>query len=83
MSPVPKPAEPTPVAAPEVTPDVTIAAQTDIAALLDEPTRRAWYRRRTLWAGVLLLLLAGAGFWWWQQRQGCKQQPRRYTSRRE
>ncbi len=75
MSPVPKPAEPTPVAAPDVTPDVTIAAQTDIAALLDEPTRRAWYRRRSLWAGVLLLLLAGAGFWWWQQRQAAGAAP--------
>ena len=42
-------------------------AKTDIAALLDEPTAHAWYRRPALWAGVLLLALAAAGLWWWQR----------------
>ena len=44
-------------------------AKTDIAALLDEPARHAWYRRPALWAGVLLLALAAAGLWWWQQQR--------------
>ncbi|MGZ8292655.1 MAG: efflux RND transporter periplasmic adaptor subunit [Telluria sp.] len=41
-------------------------SETDLAALLDEPTSRVWYRRPALWAGALLLVLVAAGLWWWQ-----------------
>lgn len=41
-------------------------SETDIAALLDEPALRAWYRRPALWAGVLVLALIVAGLWYWQ-----------------
>ena len=46
-----------------------VEAKTDLAALLDEPAARAWYRRPVLWGGVLLLVPAAAGLWWWQARQ--------------
>ena len=38
----------------------------DLATLLDEPARRAWYRRPVLWASLLVLALVGGGLWWWQ-----------------
>jgi HlyD family secretion protein len=41
-------------------------AKTGLAALLDEPTARIWYRRPILWAVLVLLLLAAAGVWYWQ-----------------
>jgi HlyD family secretion protein len=41
-------------------------SETNLAALLDEPTLRTWYRRPALWAGALLLVLVVAGLWWWQ-----------------
>lgn len=44
-------------------------AKTDLAALLDEPPARRWYRRPSLWSGVALLGLAAAGLWFWQARQ--------------
>ena len=41
----------------------------DLAALLDEPAARVWYRRPALWVGLAALLLAGAGGgWWWSNR---------------
>jgi HlyD family secretion protein len=43
---------------------------TDVAALLAEPPKAAWYRRPALWIGVALSLLAALGLWYWQvQRQ--------------
>ncbi|MHB1074389.1 efflux RND transporter periplasmic adaptor subunit [Thiobacillus sp.] len=41
-------------------------SETDIAALLDEPALRAWYRRPALWAGALVLALVVACLWYWQ-----------------
>jgi HlyD family secretion protein len=41
-------------------------SETNLAALLDDPTLRTWYRRPALWAGALLLVLVVAGLWWWQ-----------------
>jgi HlyD family secretion protein len=38
----------------------------ELAALLDEPAARPWYRRPGLWAGALLLATAGVGLWYWQ-----------------
>ena len=43
--------------------------KTDLAALLDEPAARAWFRRPALWAGALLLALLAAGLAWWQQQR--------------
>jgi HlyD family secretion protein len=51
------------------------AAKTDLAALLDEPTARGWYRRPALWVGVLVLLLAGIGVWWWQAQNAANAAP--------
>ncbi len=51
----------------------------DLATLLGEPARHAWYRRPTLWIGVLLLALAAAGLWAWQARRTASAAPR-YTT---
>ncbi len=48
---------------------------TDLAALLDEPTLHAWYRRPTLWAGALLLALVAAGLWYWQAGRSANAAP--------
>ncbi len=53
----------------DAAPMPTVETQTQLAALLDEPAARAWYRRPALWGGVLLLALTAAGLWWWQARQ--------------
>ena len=50
-------------------------SETDLAALLDEPTLRTWYRRPALWAGVLLLALVAAGLWWWQAHKTANAAP--------
>lgn len=47
----------------------------DLAALLDEPPARRWYRRPLTWAIALLLALAAAGAWWWQARQAERTAP--------
>lgn len=44
-------------------------APTDLAALLDEPAKHAWYRRPVVWIGVAALALVAAGLWYWQARQ--------------
>jgi HlyD family secretion protein len=41
-------------------------ATIDVAALLQEPTARAWYRRPALWAAVVLAVLVAAALWFWQ-----------------
>jgi len=62
---------PTPIGA--ITPAATVArpapGHPDLAALLDEPRARRWYRRSALWAGVALLALTVSGIAWWQARQ--------------
>jgi len=50
-------------------------AVTNLAALLDEPASRAWYRNPSLWAGVLLLALIGAGIWFWLANQSASTAP--------
>ena len=50
-------------------------SETDLAALLDEPTSRVWYRRPAQWAGVLLLVLVAAGLWWWQAHKTANAAP--------
>ena len=48
---------------------------TDLAALLDEPALRAWYRRPMVWAGVVLLALVAAGLWYWQASRSANAAP--------
>jgi HlyD family secretion protein len=43
--------------------------------MLEEPTRRAWYLRGTLWAGLLLILLAAGGVWWWLSSRAANAAP--------
>jgi HlyD family secretion protein len=50
-------------------------AQPELAALLDEPPRRAWYLRRTLWAVAALVVLLAAGAWWWLARREANAAP--------
>ena len=63
------------------TPATTVAppsetdTKTGLAALLDEPAARAWYRRTALWVSVVILVLAGAGWWWWQDRRAAAAAP--------
>ena len=59
----------TPLPAPAVAANATATAASSLAALLDEPSPHAWYRRPALWAGLLLLVLAAAGLWAWQARK--------------
>ncbi len=63
--------DPAPAATPTGSPD----AAADLTALLDEPMAKPWYRRGSVWAGVLMLVLAGAGLWLWQSRRNAAAAP--------
>jgi len=65
----------TPTNTPNANSATETPAKTDLATLLAEPASQAWYRRRTLWAGLVLVLLAGAGLWWWLARQAANAAP--------
>lgn len=41
----------------------------DLQALLQEPGRPAWWRRRALWATLVVLIAAVGGYTYWQQSQ--------------
>jgi HlyD family secretion protein len=41
----------------------------DLQALLQEPGRPAWWRRRSLWATLVVLIAAAGGTTYWQQSQ--------------
>jgi len=43
----------------------TAMAETDLAALLAEPSPIVWHHRPMVWAGVGLVLLACGGLWFW------------------
>jgi HlyD family secretion protein len=47
----------------------------NLAALLDEPAARAWYRRPWVWAAVVLVLLIAAGLWWWLSSRAANAAP--------
>ena len=68
MTTAPPPPNTPPIATPP-TPDPTLAA------LLDEPSARPWYRRRLTWIGLALVLLVAGGTWWWLQRQATNAAP--------
>jgi HlyD family secretion protein len=65
---------PTAAVAPTVPPTVAPPAP-GLAALLDEPASRPWYRRTGLWAGLVALLLLGAGVWYWKAEQAADAAP--------
>ena len=75
------PATPTHNPAPATSPATTPKAQaTDIADLLGHDRPPAWWRRRSVWAGVLVLGLGAAGLWWWNGQQAARQAPVYVTS---
>ncbi|MFZ2394517.1 biotin/lipoyl-binding protein, partial [Rhodoferax sp.] len=41
----------------------------ELQAILQEPGRPVWWRRRALWATLLLLIAAAGGMTYWQQSQ--------------
>jgi HlyD family secretion protein len=64
-----------PIPSPAVAPPSGPDSATDLAALLDEPTLLAWYRRPAVWAGVVLLALVAAGLWYWQASRSANAAP--------
>ncbi len=71
-APPPPPAPPAPAAPaapPAARPAPAGPAAVDITTLLDEPSRRPWYRRPAVWAGVALAVLVAAGLGYWQMRR--------------
>jgi HlyD family secretion protein len=47
----------------------------DVAAMLDEPPQRRWWKRPTLWAGVVVLLVAIGAGWAWQSSRNAAAAP--------
>jgi HlyD family secretion protein len=47
----------------------------DLAALLDEPAARPWWRRPSTWIAVAVLALAATGLAWWQSGRNAKAAP--------
>ncbi len=54
-------------------------APTDVAALLADPPRAAWYRRPAWWVGIALALSLAAGLAYWQARRTASAAPQ-YTT---
>ncbi|MCF8160131.1 MAG: efflux RND transporter periplasmic adaptor subunit [Polaromonas sp.] len=50
-------------------PRASSPAPGDLQALLQEPEKKAWWRRRALWATLVGLLAAAGGTAYWQQSQ--------------
>ena len=44
-------------------------AAVDIATLLDEPARVAWYRRPSFWVGLVVLVMLITGVRYWQAKR--------------
>jgi HlyD family secretion protein len=49
--------------------------KTAIAALLDEPPTRVWYRRTWVWSAALGVLILAGGIWTWQARKAANAAP--------
>ena len=41
----------------------------NLQALLQEPVKPVWWRRRALWVGLVAVLAAGGGYYYWQLMQ--------------
>jgi HlyD family secretion protein len=50
-------------------------AKAELAALLDEPAAKPWYRRSALWAAVVAALVLAAALWWWQSSRAANAAP--------
>jgi HlyD family secretion protein len=59
----------------ETTSATTSTPAVDIATLLDEPARVAWYRRSSLWIGLAILIMIVAGFLYWQAKRAAQALP--------
>ena len=57
------------------TPAPQASASAAIAALLNEPPPRPWYRRPWVWVSALGLLLLAGGMWYWQARKAANAAP--------
>ena len=51
------------------TPQTDSPEPSDLQALLQEPGKKAWWRRSALWATLAVLLAVGGGTIYWQQSQ--------------
>ena len=70
---------PTPSTKPQSSQNSAHNSAAELAALLDEPPERPWYRRPMLWTGALALALCAAGLWHWQADRKADAAPH-YTS---
>ena len=61
--------------APTETTSSKVNAVVDIATLLDEPAKVAWYRRSTFWVGLALLIMLVSGFLYWQAKRAAQALP--------
>ncbi len=52
----------------------------DLQALLGDDRPPRWWRRSSLWAGLLVMLLAGAGYYYWQAQNASKAAPAYVTT---
>ncbi len=64
-----------PTVIPENLPPPEVRDENELAALLDEPTVRLWYRRPILWVSLVLILLLAIGLWYWQVRRIANAKP--------
>lgn len=51
------------------------SADVEIASLLGELEARVWYRRSSIWIGLVLALLLGAGIWYWLVQKAANDLP--------
>ncbi|MEO7938288.1 MAG: efflux RND transporter periplasmic adaptor subunit, partial [Burkholderiaceae bacterium] len=61
-----------PTATPPATPG---AAPADLQALLGDEATPRWWRRASLWLGLLLVVLVAAGWYYWQQHKQASAAP--------
>lgn len=56
-------------APPLQSPAASVPSAPDIAQLLDEPSARPWWRRRTPWAAAAVVVVMVSAWAWWQSGQ--------------
>ncbi|MBP9906873.1 MAG: efflux RND transporter periplasmic adaptor subunit, partial [Rhodoferax sp.] len=53
-------------------PTASTAAPADLQALLAQPPKPTWWRRRSLWIGLALLASGTAAYFYWSASQQAK-----------